>query len=124
VAYRGDVHEIAFSSARLLQAALQAHGAIVYVDDPLYSREELTALGYTPMPLEAQEGTGAVQAIIAQAAHSAYRSFDLGPFTACRVVLDGRRVLSQEQVEARGIRYLRIGDGQASVAASTPALAN
>jgi nucleotide sugar dehydrogenase len=125
VAYRGDVHEIAFSSARLLQAALQAHGAVVYVDDPLYSREELTALGYTPMPLDPLEGAAAVEAIVAQAAHSAYRSFDLRPFTACRVVLDGRQALSQREVEASGMRYLRIGDGQASgaSASSAPALA-
>jgi nucleotide sugar dehydrogenase len=117
VAYRGDVHEIAFSSARLLQSALKAKGAVVYADDPLYSDEELKLLGYTPLP---SDGAAAVQAIVAQAAHTAYRSIDLTPFSACRVVLDGRRVLSQEEVEARGMRYLRIGDGQAAIA---PALA-
>jgi nucleotide sugar dehydrogenase len=117
VAYRGDVHEIAFSSARLLQDALKAKGAVVYADDPLYSDEELKVLGYTPL---LSDGAASVQAIVAQAAHTAYHTFDLTPFSACRVVLDGRRVLSQEEVEARGMRYLRIGDGQSAIA---PALA-
>ena len=110
VAYRGDVRETAFTSARLLQAALRDAGALVYTDDPLYSADELSALGYAPLPVEK---AGQVRAIVAQAAHSAYRSFDLSPFTACRVVLDGRGALSQQQVEARGMRYLRIGDGLA-----------
>src|SRR5205085_2976395 len=38
VAYRGDVHEAAFTSAKLLRDALFKHGATVYVDDPLFSQ--------------------------------------------------------------------------------------
>src|SRR5256714_3042986 len=50
VAYRGNVRETAFTSATLLQHALLQRGAVVYADDPLYSDEELRALGYTPLP--------------------------------------------------------------------------
>ncbi len=109
VAYRGDVRETAFTSAKLLQAALRERGAVVYADDPLYSPEDLTALGYTPLPAGQ---AGEIRAIVAQAAHRAYGAFDLAPFTACRVVLDGRRALDQMAVEARGMRYVRIGDGE------------
>jgi nucleotide sugar dehydrogenase len=114
VAYRANVRETAFTSALLLQDALRERGALVYSDDPLYNDEELSSLGFTPFRPEL---AGDVQAIIAQAAHRAYTSFDLRPFTACRVVLDGRHVLSQEQVEAAGMRYIRIGDGKVPVAA-------
>jgi len=109
VSYRGGIHETAFSSARLLQQALEARDAIVYADDPLFSSAELEALGYTPFT---PEHTGEVSAIILQANHPAYQSFDFRPFVRCEVVLDGRRALRREQIEALGIQYLGIGSGQ------------
>src|SRR5262249_61595225 len=112
VAYRGDVRGSAFASARLLREALAARGAVVYAHDPLFEDAELKDLGYTPL----SDATAAdVQAIVVQAAHSAYATFDFARFSQCRVVLDGRRALTLEQVaelEARGVRYLRIGDGR------------
>ena len=108
VAYRGDVHESAFTSAKLLQDALLAHGATVYVDDPLFSDAELVALGYTPLiPKYERE----ICAIILQASHQAYQEFDFSRFDRCRVVLDGRRALCREQIEALCMQYIAIGDG-------------
>nr|BBH95699.1 nucleotide sugar dehydrogenase [Thermogemmatispora argillosa] len=108
IAYRGDVRELAFSSAALLQAALQERGALVLADDPLFSSAEIRAAGYTPFsPSRAAE----VTAIILQAAHTAYRSFDFRPFTRCQVVLDGRLALQRSAIESLGMRYLAIGDG-------------
>lgn len=109
VAYRGDVHEIAFTSTRLLQEALVARGARVVIDDPLFTRSELVAAGYTPLQ---PEQTSQVAAIVLQASHRAYRNLDFAHFPACQVVLDGRRWLDQKVVASRGIRYLAIGDGQ------------
>ncbi len=108
VAYRGDVHETAFTSAKLLQDALFRCGAVVYVDDPLFSDDELRALGYTPLP---PEQVGEVRVIILQASHQAYQALDFRQFVSCRVVLDGRNALSREKVEALGMHYLVIGDG-------------
>ena len=108
VAYRGDVKETAFSSAFLLRDALRARGATVYADDPLYSDDELRALGFTP--LDATTAAG-VHALILQTAHSAYTRLDLARFAACRVVVDGRRALERRAVEALGMRYFSIGDG-------------
>ena len=108
VAYRGDVHESAFTSAKLLRNALLARGAAVYADDPLLSDAELVALGYTPLiPTYERE----ICAIILQASHRAYQEFDFSRFDRCRVVLDGRRALCREQIEALGMQYLAIGDG-------------
>lgn len=108
VAYRGNVRETAFTSALLLQQALLASGATVYVDDPLYSADELRALGYTPLPSGGEEE---IRAIIVQADHQAYQSFDFSRFAHCQVVLDGRKALRREQIETLGMKYITIGDG-------------
>jgi nucleotide sugar dehydrogenase len=108
VAYRGDVREVAFTSAKLLQKALLECGATVYVDDPLFSEDELRALGYTPLTAEVEDK---IRAIVVQAGHQAYRSLDFNRFSDCQVVLDGRRALRGEQIEALGTRYVTIGDG-------------
>jgi len=108
VAYRGDVHEVALTSAKLLLDALVEHGATVYADDPLFSADELHALGYTPLtPLVEEE----IRAIILQAAHKSYQSFDFSRFVSCQVVLDGRKMLDHEKIESLGMRYISIGDG-------------
>jgi len=108
VAYRGDVRETAFTSAKLLQDALLKRGATVYVDDPLFNECELRALGYTPHSPEIE---GAISAIILQADHEVYHSLDFSRFADCQVVLDGRRALSREQIESLGMHYITIGDG-------------
>jgi UDP-N-acetyl-D-mannosaminuronate dehydrogenase len=108
VAYRGNVKETAFTSAKLLQDALLASGAAVYVDDPLYSADELQALGYTPLTPDVE---GQIRAIVVQADHKAYHTFDFSRLSQCQVVLDGRRALRREQVEAAGMTYITIGDG-------------
>jgi nucleotide sugar dehydrogenase len=108
IAYRGNVRESAFTSAKLLQAALLKRGATIYVDDPLFSEPELLALGYTPLLTEYESE---ICAVILQADHQVYRGFDFSRFAHCQVVLDGRRVLSREHVELQGLRYISIGDG-------------
>lgn len=108
VAYRGNVHETAFTCAKLLRDALQERDATVYVDDPLFSEEELLKLGYTPLP---PGHAGEIRAIILQADHQAYQSFDFSQFVCCRAVLDGRRALNREMIESLGMHYITIGDG-------------
>ena len=112
VSYRAEVRETAFSSAHLLAASLHRAGAIVYAHDPLLSDEELREAGFTPLPERAREQ---VRAIILQTGHAAYADFDFSRFGNCQVVLDGRRALPRERVEASGMRYLAIGDGHMSI---------
>ena len=109
VAYRGDVRETAFTSARLLQEAFLERGATVFVDDPLFSKRELRELGYTPL---LSENEREIDAIILQADHQAYQSLDLRRFGRCQVLLDGRKALSREKIEALGMHYIAIGDGR------------
>ncbi len=107
-AYRGGVREHAFSSARLLRAALVSRGANVLVHDPLFSDDELRGFGYSPF--QAADAAG-VSAIVLQADHSEYRELDFSQFSSCTAVLDGRRALPQEAIERLGMSYLSIGDG-------------
>jgi nucleotide sugar dehydrogenase len=108
VAYRGDVRESAFTSARLLQDALVAHGATVYIDDPLFSESELQELGFRSLN---PENNDEIYAIILQAGHRVYQELDFGRFSRCQLVLDGRRALRPERIEALGMHYVAIGDG-------------
>ncbi len=112
IAYRGDVRETAFTSAALLRDALEARGASVMADDPLFSSEEISAAGYRPF---APATAAAVDAIILQCAHTAYQRLDFAQFSNCQVILDGRMALKREAIEALGIRYLSIGDGDPEV---------
>jgi nucleotide sugar dehydrogenase len=109
VAYRGDVRETAWSSARVLQEALLERKASIFVDDPLFSDNELVALGYKPLPPRFEEE---ISVIILQANHQAYQTFDFRRFPACQIVLDGRRVLDREMIESLGMCYIAIGDGR------------
>jgi len=109
VAYRGNVRETAFSSAELLRNALLERGAKVYAEDPLFSEEELQALGYTPLPEGFEDE---IRAIILQANHRVYHSFDFSRFERCQVVLDGRYALRREIIDSLDMRYITIGDGK------------
>lgn len=108
VTYRGGVREVAFTSAKLLQDALLAHGATVFAHDPLFSADELHALGYAPLTSLVE---GEIRAIILQADHKAYQSFDFSRFVSCQIVLDGRKALDRKRIESLGMRYISSGDG-------------
>jgi nucleotide sugar dehydrogenase len=105
LSYRADIKEAAFSSAFPLAKELATRGAKTLVHDPYFTPAEIRAFGLEPaerVPVE-------VDAIIVQAWHTAYQTLDLSGFRGCRVVLDGRNVLSPKGVEALGMRYLGIG---------------
>ncbi|HJT59047.1 MAG TPA: nucleotide sugar dehydrogenase [Ktedonobacteraceae bacterium] len=105
-AYRGDVRETAYTSTRFIQDALMRHGANVYVDDPLFDVDELHSQGFTPF----REGLeDEIRAIMLQANHQAYQTFDFSRFPHCQVVFDGRNALVRASIEALGMRYLTVG---------------
>ncbi len=106
LSYRENVKETAFSSAFLLAEALSALGARVIVHDPLFTTDEVRALGLEPAePFPPSH----VDAVVLQAAHDEFAGLDFGAIGGCRVVLDGRNALSRDGVEALGIRYIGIG---------------
>ena len=103
VAYRGAVKETAFSGAFATRDALVASGATPVAADPLYTDDELTALGFTPW-----DGA-AVDAAIVQADHPQYAALAPADLPGARAVLDGRGVLQPAAFTAAGIPVRRLG---------------
>jgi nucleotide sugar dehydrogenase len=85
--YRGGVKETAFSGVFATVEALQTSGAQVAVHDPLYTDDELRALGFTPFHLGDK-----ADAVVVQADHPQYRSLTPDDVPGVRSLVDGRRV--------------------------------
>ena len=85
VAYRPGVKEDAFSGVHDLFIALSKRGAEVRVDDPLYSSDEISALGLTP-----HDGDKSVDMMILHTEHSAYSEISSKEFPDLELVIDGR----------------------------------
>jgi nucleotide sugar dehydrogenase len=104
-AYRGGVKETAFSGVFDTVRHLTAAGATVSVHDPLYSHDELSALGLTPHSL----GTS-VDAAVLHTDHAEYRFVSTADLPDVKVILDGRGVLPSG---FSGARVVHIGFGSA-----------
>lgn len=104
-AYRGGVKETAYSGVFDVVESISAAGGIPVVSDPLYSDDELTALG-----LVSWDGQD-VDAVIVQSDHNEYR--DLGPddLPGAMVVFDGRGVLDPTRWQGSSSRLMVIGQG-------------
>jgi len=88
--YRGGVKESAFSGVFAAVSALRERGAEVVVDDPMYTAEELSALGLLPY-----EKGSAVDAAILHTDHTAYRGLTAADLPGVRTIVDGRGALDQ-----------------------------
>ena len=111
-AYRGGVKETAFSGVFGVTAALETLGAAARVSDPLYSDDELAALGLT-----AWDG-GPIDAAIVQADHAEYAQLGAADLPGARVVLDGRAIVDAASLASAGIAVERIGRPATSPPAS------
>jgi UDP-N-acetyl-D-glucosamine dehydrogenase len=84
-AYRGGVKETAFSGVFPTVEALRSRGAAVSVHDPLYSDDELRALGLEPHV----DGAG-VDIAVLQTDHADYRALGPADLPGIRLLVDGR----------------------------------
>lgn len=114
LAFRPDVKVEIFSSAYALRDALLERGAIVSIEDPMYTEEELQAQGFGV----ARAGRDPLDALLLNTAHSAFARPDFAAWRAhgARAVLDGRNALSRVAAEAAGLHYLAVGDGRTMLA--------
>ena len=104
ISYRGGVKESAFSGIFGVVTALKARGANVVVNDPMYTNEEITSLGFTPYAIG-----NAVDAVILQADHKEYKSLTKADFPGVQAVVDGRRTMDRKNFE--GVAFRVIGAG-------------
>jgi nucleotide sugar dehydrogenase len=88
VSYRGGVKETAFSGVFPTVDALRAEGATVTVHDPMYSDDEIRALGFEPHTLGSD-----VDLAVLQSDHAQYRDLSAKDIPGVRVIVDGRRIL-------------------------------
>jgi nucleotide sugar dehydrogenase len=105
--YRGGVKETAFSGVYPTVAALLSRGARPLVHDPLYSADELEALGLMPYR-QGQETT--VDAAVIQADHQQYRALTAADLPRVTVILDGRGFIDSKQWP--GVRVIALGRGR------------
>ncbi|MGL3149832.1 nucleotide sugar dehydrogenase [Microbacterium sp. A82] len=84
-AYRGGVKETAFSGVFPTVAALKDRGADVVVHDPLYTDEELRALGLEPYAMG-----GEVDLAVLQTDHAEYKQLAPAALPGVKLLVDGR----------------------------------
>ncbi|MGM7678215.1 nucleotide sugar dehydrogenase [Microbacterium sp. A94] len=84
-AYRGGVKETAFSGVFPTVAALKDRGADVVVHDPLYTDDELRALGLEPYAMG-----GEVDLAVLQTDHAEYKQLAPAALPGVKLLVDGR----------------------------------
>lgn len=111
LAFRPDVKVEIFSSAYPLRDALLVRGAVVTIEDPMYTEEELRAQDFEV----ARAGDASIDAIMLNTAHSEWRTPNFAAWRAQGVttLVDGRNFWDRAAAEAAGLRVLAVGDGRA-----------
>jgi nucleotide sugar dehydrogenase len=104
-AYREDVKEDAFTVSLRIMGELKDRGANVLVHDPLYEEVELEARGLKPYTPGAGQQ---VDAVILQARHDAYRTFDWSSIDGLFVLVDARNTLSSDEIP-KNVRWIGVG---------------
>jgi len=107
IAYRGGVKETAFSGVFPTVEALQERGAVVVVGDPMYTDEEIRALGFEPYVPGAHAEP--VDAAIIQTDHAEYRALTPADLPGVSTLIDGRRIT--DPAAWTGVRRRLIGAG-------------
>jgi nucleotide sugar dehydrogenase len=105
VTYRGGVKETAFSGVFPTVDALTARGAVVVVADPMYTDEEIRALGFEPYAPSAP-----VDAAIVQSDHREYRKLGPDELPGVKTLVDGRRITDPDSWKGVRVRMIGAGD--------------
>lgn len=103
-AYRGGVKETAFSGVFATVDALRHRGALVLVNDPLYTDEELEGFGWVPYHFGDE-----VDAAIIQADHEEYAALVPADLPGVKILFDGRAI--SDPVAWKGVPRLLVGKG-------------
>ncbi len=88
ISYRGGVKESAFSGVFPLVESLLNLGAKVFVQDPMYSDEEIKLLGFEPFVPDTN-----VDIVVVQSDHREYSELKESDFPGVKTAFDGRGIL-------------------------------
>jgi nucleotide sugar dehydrogenase len=103
--FRPGVKVDTFSPTYALGDELRQRGALITIEDPHYSDEELRKAGFEP-------GTAAAaRVVVLSTAHEAFARPDFIAWreSGVKVVLDGRNFWNQQEAEAAGLLYFGVG---------------
>ncbi|WP_106498262.1 nucleotide sugar dehydrogenase [Lentibacillus sp. Marseille-P4043] len=109
LSYRENVKEPTKSTTLLLIDQLKKKQANLYVNDPLFTNQEIAGYGVIPLSLD-DPFVAELDIVILQAFHQEYRTIDFSHFRTCELVLDGRNKLDQNTITKLGINYQSIGN--------------
>lgn len=109
ISYRAGVKETAFSGAHDLVRLLEGRGARVSVHDPLYSDDEISALGWA-----AWTWGQPADALVLHTAHPEYVGLAASDIPGLRTVYDGRNVLDPDLFPEQAIGTVGRPDRTAS----------
>ena len=105
LAFRPGVKVDTFSPAYSLREHLQKLGAVITLEDPCYTDDEIRAAGFTP------GSASAAQLVVLNTAHKQFAKPDFAAWreAGVEVVVDGRNFWDRYEVEATGLLYFGIG---------------
>lgn len=95
LSYRSNVKESAFSGVFDLVREIEKSGARAVVSDPLYSDSEIRQMNLVPYSGEASE----IDAVILHTNHKSFSELNWSEFTKCKAIYDGRKFLSNSNVQ-------------------------
>lgn len=103
--FRPGVKESAYSPAFSLREEICRRGGFPRLHDPMFSGEEITALGFVPAAVPGH------QVVVLNTAHTEYAALDFSALarSGTEVVVDGRGLWHRSEVEGAGLRYVGIG---------------
>ncbi|MBN2881006.1 nucleotide sugar dehydrogenase [Candidatus Woesearchaeota archaeon] len=104
--YREDIKETFLSPTLDLIKELKQFDSTVYIDDYLFSSEEISKYGAVKYDIFSQDED--FDAVIISTYHSKYSNFDFTKLKT-KIILDGRNKLDKKLIESSGIKYLGIG---------------
>jgi nucleotide sugar dehydrogenase len=104
ISYRGGVKESAFSGVFGTVTALKARGAQVFVNDPMYTDEEIRSLGFEPYRIGSP-----IEAVVLQADHHEYKTLGKADFPGVKAIVDGRRTMDPKNFANVTFRVIGAG---------------
>lgn len=103
--FRPEVKVDTFSPAYALRDELVRLGALVTIEDPNYTDEELRKVAFVPGTIET------ARVVVLCTAHKKFADPDFKAWrkVGVEVILDGRNFWNQDEVESAGMLYLGVG---------------
>lgn len=106
LAFRPQVKESILSPAFQLREELKRRGANVFLQDPLYTDEELQGYGF-----KTWESNSLPPVVILNTSHDQFRQMKLNKLSSrgCEVFVDGRNLFSLDEAKKSGLIYIGCG---------------